>query len=63
MLPYNAWAISLKTAVDIYGPPGIDAVVQGAMLANRSDIETRIGDEGKPDLRKLVTTHSIGKAR
>ena len=61
MLPYNAWAISLKTPVDIYGPPGIDEVVQGAMLANRFDIETRIGDEGKPDLRKLVKTHTIGE--
>lgn len=61
ILPYNAWAISLKTPVDIYGPPGIEGVVRGAMDANTFDIETRIGDEGKPDLRKLVTAHPIGE--
>ena len=61
ILPYNAWAISLKTPVDIYGPPGIEGVVKGAMDANTFDIETRIADEGKPDLRKLVTAHPIGE--
>lgn len=61
ILPYNAWAISLKTPVDIYGPPGIEGVVKGAMDANTFDIETRIDDEGKPDLRKLVTAHPIGE--
>ena len=28
---------------------------------NRFDIETRIGDEGRPDLRKLVTAHEFAE--
>lgn len=58
ILPYNAWAIGLKTPVDIYGPKGIVELVDAAMTANRFDIETRMADEGRPDLRKLVSAHA-----
>ena len=61
MLPYNAWAGGLKTPIDIYGPPGITDVIEGAWLAEKFDIETRMKDEGRPDLRKFVTTHVIGE--
>ena len=61
ILPYNAWAISLKTPVDVYGPPGIEGVVKGAMDANNFDIETRIADEGKP--RSAQAGHSTSDRR
>lgn len=61
MLPYNAWAIGLKTPVDVYGPPGIGEVLDGAWLSGKFDIETRMKDEGRPDLRKLVTPHVVGE--
>ena len=61
MLPYNAWAVGLKTPVDVYGPPGIADVVGGTWMSENFDIDTRMKDEGRPDLRKLVTTHVYGE--
>ena len=57
MLPYNAWAVGLKTPVDVYGPKGIEDVINGTWLSDGFDIDTRMKDEGRPDLRKLVTPH------
>jgi ribonuclease BN (tRNA processing enzyme) len=60
-LAYNAWAIGLKTPVDIYGPSGVDALIDGFFAGSNFDIETRMADEGRPDLRKLVTTHAYSE--
>jgi len=53
----NAWAIGLKTPVDAYGPAGMHQLTDGFWQAYRFDIETRMADEGRPDLRKLVNVH------
>ena len=58
-LIYNAWATGLKTPVKTFGPQGLDAMTKGYWEANRFDIETRIEDEGRPDLRKLVDVTEI----
>ncbi|WP_394781074.1 MBL fold metallo-hydrolase [Undibacterium sp.] len=58
-LLYNAWASGLNHAVDTYGPPGLEQMTRDFMALNHIDIDTRIGDEGKPDLRKLVQAHDI----
>jgi ribonuclease BN (tRNA processing enzyme) len=57
LLAYNAWAMGLKTPVEGYGPAGMKRLAQGFMDAYEFDIETRIADEGRPDLRKLVNAH------
>jgi ribonuclease BN (tRNA processing enzyme) len=57
LLVYNAWATGLQTPVDAYGPAGMTQLVQGFWDAYKFDIETRIADEGRPDLRKLVNVH------
>lgn len=57
-LPYNAWAIGLKTQVDVYGPEGMGAMLDAGWVSNKFDIETRMADEGRPDLRKLVRGHA-----
>ncbi|MEA2839717.1 MAG: hypothetical protein QOF41_1047 [Methylobacteriaceae bacterium] len=62
-LAYNAWAVGLKTPVDVYGPNGVDALLDGFFAGSKFDIETRMSDEGRPDLRNLVTTHSYGEGR
>jgi ribonuclease BN (tRNA processing enzyme) len=62
-LAYNAWAVGLKTPVDIYGPNGVDALLDGFFAGSKFDIETRTSDEGRPDLRKLVTTHTYGDGK
>lgn len=58
-LCYNAWAIGLKTPVDVYGPEGVRELLDGFFASQRFDIETRMEDEGRPDLRKLVTPHVV----
>jgi ribonuclease BN (tRNA processing enzyme) len=60
-LIYTAWANGLKTRVDAYGPPGLADMTRDTMAANKLDIETRIADEGRGDLRKLVFAHEIGE--
>jgi ribonuclease BN (tRNA processing enzyme) len=57
LLAYNAWAMGLKTPVDAYGPVGMTALAQGFWDAYRFDIDTRMADEGRPDLRKLIHSH------
>ena len=60
-LIYNAWASGLRAGVDAYGPPPIKAMTEAYWQLNRFDIETRIADEGRPDLRKLVTAHEFAE--
>jgi ribonuclease BN (tRNA processing enzyme) len=57
LLVYNAWATGLNTDVDAFGPAGMKQLAQGFWDAYKFDIETRMEDEGRPDLRKLVTAH------
>ena len=56
-LLYNTWAAGLAEAVDVYGPHGLTRLLRGFWESNRFDIETRIVDEGRPDLRRLVRAH------
>jgi ribonuclease BN (tRNA processing enzyme) len=57
LLMNNAWAIGLKTPIDAYGPAGMRQLADGFWQAYKFDIETRMADEGRPDLRKLVAVH------
>src|SRR5437764_345869 len=61
LLMNNAWAIGLKTAVDAYGPAGMQRLAAGFWDAYKFDIETRMADEGRPDLRKLVNVHEYAE--
>lgn len=58
-LLHTAWTAGLKTQVDIYGPDGIDVYWKGFLASMKADIDLRIEDEGRPDLRKLVSIHVI----
>ena len=57
----TAWANGLHTSIDVHGPPGLTALINGYWESNSFDIETRIADEGRVDLRKLVTAHEYGQ--
>jgi ribonuclease BN (tRNA processing enzyme) len=59
-LLYNAWAAGLRNPVETYGPKGLVDMMRVFWDLNRFDIDTRIADEGRPDLRTLVTAHDIG---
>ena len=58
---YNAWAAGLATRVDAYGPVGLEKMTQDFFKYMNFDIDTRIGDEGRPDLRKLVFAHDFDR--
>lgn len=58
---YNGWATGLRTRVDAWGPPGLEKMTQSFFEYMKFDIETRIEDEGRPDLRKLVFAHDFDK--
>ena len=60
-LIYDAWAAGLRKPVDAYGPPPLAAMTEAYWQLNRFDIETRIADEGRVDLRKLDTAHEFAK--
>lgn len=53
----SAWANGLRTSVDVYGPAGLSALINAYWESNRFDIDTRIADEGRVDLRRLVAAH------
>lgn len=56
-LLHTAWVAGLRTPVQVWGPPGLDLYWQGFLASMAFDIDTRIDDEGRPDLRALVTIH------
>lgn len=58
-LLHTAWTAGLKTRVDIYGPAGIDAYLDGFLASMKADIDLRVEDEGRPDLRDLIGIHTI----
>jgi ribonuclease BN (tRNA processing enzyme) len=58
---YNGWASGLRTRIDAYGPPGLEKMTEDFFNYMRFDIDTRIEDEGRPDLRKLVFAHDFDK--
>ena len=60
-LIYDGWVAGLRTPVDAYGPPPIREITESYWQLNRFDIETRIADEGRIDLRKLVTVHEFAQ--
>lgn len=58
-LLHTAWTAGLKTPVEVYGPGGLDAYWAHFTASMKADIDLRIGDEGRPDLRELVTFHVV----
>jgi ribonuclease BN (tRNA processing enzyme) len=58
---YNAWAAGLKTKVEAFGPPGLARSTQAFFEYMKQDIDIRIADEGRPDLRGLVAVHELDK--
>jgi len=60
-LVYAGWVAGLRTSVDAYGPPPLKAMTEAYFELNRFDIETRIADEGRVDLRKLLTAHEFDR--
>ncbi|MCB2135854.1 MAG: MBL fold metallo-hydrolase [Rhodobacteraceae bacterium] len=58
-LIHTAWTAGLKTKVTVWGPLGLADYWQGFLGSMKADIDLRIEDEGRPDIRDLVAIHVI----
>ena len=58
---YNAWVTGRPIHVEAYGPVGLRKLTQDFFEYQKFDIETRIVDEGRPDLRKMIFVHEFDK--
>ena len=60
-LLHTAWTAGLKTIVNIWGPAGLTKYWAHFVASMQADIDLRIADEGRPDLRDLVRIHVINE--
>ncbi len=60
-LLHTAWTAGLKNKVRIFGPPGLGDYWSHFVSSMQFDIDLRIEDEGRPDLRSLVSVLEIGE--
>ena len=58
-LLHTAWTAGLNSPVEVYGPAGLDVYWDGFITSMKADIDLRIEDEGRPDLRALLQIHTI----
>ena len=62
-LIYNAWVAGLNDTVHVYAPVGLKQLLKYFWKSNQFDIDMRIGNEGRPDIRKLVIAHEIKEGK
>jgi len=58
-LLYNAWIAGLAEPIHVYGPAGLNSMLNAYWESNRFDIETRNKDEERTDIKQLIITHEI----
>jgi ribonuclease BN (tRNA processing enzyme) len=58
-LIWLAWAAGLRMRVDTWGPPPLERMTRLFLEMNASDIETRIGNEGRVPLAPLIHAHEL----
>lgn len=58
-LIHTAWTSGLKTPVDIYGPAALSAYWTNFIISMQADIDLRIADDGRMDIRDLVRIHTV----
>ncbi|WP_181167867.1 MBL fold metallo-hydrolase [Mesorhizobium sp. B2-4-19] len=60
-LVHTAWTAGLATPVNVLGPPGTGHYWRRFCQAMEFDIEIRIVDEGRPDIRELVSVSEFAE--
>jgi len=53
-LLYNMWVCGLREPVDVWGPPGLKEIIDGFFQSMRYDIDIRVENDGRVDLRRFV---------
>ena len=54
-----AWTAGLTTRVDSWGPPPLEKITRLFLEMSRTDIDTRVTDEGRRPLAPLIHPHEI----
>lgn len=62
-LLHTAWTAGLDRPVAIHGPRELEDYLRNFLASMQADIDLRIADEGRPDLRRLVAFHPIREGR
>ena len=60
-LIHTAWTAGLASPVTVFGPPGTGLYWQHFTQAMQFDIDIRIVDEGRPDIRNMVSVVEFGE--
>lgn len=60
-LIHTAWTAGLSRPVTVFGPPGTADYWRHFIRSLQFDIDTRIDDEGRPDIRSLVRVKEFGE--
>ncbi len=60
-LIHTAWTAGLKQPVTVWGPEGLQNYWDAFCLSMKADIDIRIEDEGRPDLRELITINIMSE--
>lgn len=60
-LLHTAWTAGLAAPVRVHGPAGLEALWQGFLASLAFDVDLRIADEGRPDLRDLVSIRPVAE--
>jgi len=58
-LLHTAWTAGLQTSVMVYAPDGVAEYWRHFLQSMKADIDLRIEDEGRPDLRDLVSIQML----
>ena len=62
-LLHTAWTAGLATPINVFGPAGTGHYWRRFCQAMEFDIEIRIVDEGRPDVRELVSVSEFGEGQ
>jgi ribonuclease BN (tRNA processing enzyme) len=62
-LIHTAWTAGLSSPVTVLGPPGIGDYWRHFVRSLEFDIDIRIADEGRPDIRRLVRVEEFGEGK
>jgi ribonuclease BN (tRNA processing enzyme) len=58
-LIHTAWTAGLSTPVTVWGPEGLARYWEAFVVSMAADIDLRIADEGRPNLRGLVSVRVL----
>ena len=60
-LLHTTWTSSPFRTIRVYGPSGLNRLLEGFYHSNAFDIRIRIADEGQADIRKMIHASEFGE--